>query len=192
MNAADHSEIPLSLYVHMPWCVARCPYCDFNSHEIRTGEMPEQRYLDALVADLESALPLIWGRAVHSIFIGGGTPSLFSPQGIERLQIALRLTKAEARLLAVKRGARPSERQQLRARWEAARARLADDSSSVASCPPMIGKAIVSSANAIQPAAVYSTHQLACVNSRRDSLISGTKFMGDGYFTSINPELTYY
>ena len=76
---------PLSVYVHLPWCLRKCPYCDFNSHEVRTGEMPEQRYLDALVADLESALPLVWGRPVHSIFIGGGTPSLFSPQAIDRL-----------------------------------------------------------------------------------------------------------
>ena len=76
---------PLSLYVHLPWCLKKCPYCDFNSHEISTGEMPEQRYLDALVADLEAALPLIWGRTIHTIFIGGGTPSLFSPQAIERL-----------------------------------------------------------------------------------------------------------
>jgi oxygen-independent coproporphyrinogen-3 oxidase len=76
---------PLSVYVHLPWCLKKCPYCDFNSHEIRAGEMPEKRYLDALVADLESALPLIWGRPVHSIFIGGGTPSLFSPQAIDRL-----------------------------------------------------------------------------------------------------------
>src|SRR6187399_3702099 len=76
---------PLSLYVHLPWCLRKCPYCDFNSHEMRPGELPEQRYLEALVADLEAALPLVWGRPVHSIFIGGGTPSLFSPQGIERL-----------------------------------------------------------------------------------------------------------
>ena len=76
---------PLSLYVHLPWCISKCPYCDFNSHEMREREMPEQRYLDALVLDLESALPLVWGRTVHSIFIGGGTPSLFSPQGIDRL-----------------------------------------------------------------------------------------------------------
>jgi len=75
---------PLSLYVHLPWCIRKCPYCDFNSHE-RTGELPEQRYIDALMADLEAALPLVWGRPVHSIFIGGGTPSLFSPQGIDRL-----------------------------------------------------------------------------------------------------------
>ena len=75
---------PLSLYVHLPWCIKKCPYCDFNSHEV-AAEMPEQRYIDALVADLESSLPLIWGRTVHSIFIGGGTPSLFSPQAIDRL-----------------------------------------------------------------------------------------------------------
>ena len=76
---------PLSLYVHLPWCLKKCPYCDFNSHESTSGELPEQRYLDALVADLEAALPLIWGRPIHSIFIGGGTPSLFSPQSIDRL-----------------------------------------------------------------------------------------------------------
>ncbi len=76
---------PLSLYVHLPWCLKKCPYCDFNSHEMSRAEMPEQRYLDALVADLEVALPLIWGRTIHTIFIGGGTPSLFSPQAIERL-----------------------------------------------------------------------------------------------------------
>jgi putative oxygen-independent coproporphyrinogen III oxidase len=76
---------PLSLYVHLPWCLRKCPYCDFNSHEMRPGELPEQRYLEALVADLETAVPLVWGRPVHSIFIGGGTPSLFSPQAIERL-----------------------------------------------------------------------------------------------------------
>jgi putative oxygen-independent coproporphyrinogen III oxidase len=75
---------PLSLYVHLPWCLRKCPYCDFNSHEV-ASELPEQRYLDAVVADLESALPLVWGRAIHSVFIGGGTPSLFSPAGIDRL-----------------------------------------------------------------------------------------------------------
>jgi oxygen-independent coproporphyrinogen-3 oxidase len=76
---------PLSLYVHLPWCLRKCPYCDFNSHEAPRGELPEQRYLQALLADLEAALPLVWGRPVHSIFIGGGTPSLFSPAGIDRL-----------------------------------------------------------------------------------------------------------
>ncbi|AVT10376.1 radical SAM family heme chaperone HemW [Paracidovorax avenae] len=78
---------PLSLYVHLPWCLKKCPYCDFNSHEARrgAGALQEQRYLDALMADLEAALPLVWGRTVHSVFIGGGTPSLFSPEAIDRL-----------------------------------------------------------------------------------------------------------
>lgn len=76
---------PLSLYVHLPWCLRKCPYCDFNSHEIATSALPEQRYLDALVADLDAALALVWGRTVHSVFIGGGTPSLFSPAAIDRL-----------------------------------------------------------------------------------------------------------
>ncbi len=75
---------PLALYVHLPWCLRKCPYCDFNSHE-RSGDLPEAQYLDALCADLEASLPLIWGRRVSSIFIGGGTPSLFSPAGIDRL-----------------------------------------------------------------------------------------------------------
>jgi len=76
---------PLSLYIHLPWCLRKCPYCDFNSHELRPAELPEQRYLDALMADLEAALPLIWGRTVHSIFIGGGTPSLLSPEAVDLL-----------------------------------------------------------------------------------------------------------
>ena len=81
---------PLSLYVHLPWCLRKCPYCDFNSHELNPAQLPEQRYIDALVADLESSLALVWGRTVHSVFIGGGTPSLFSPQGIDRLLAAIR------------------------------------------------------------------------------------------------------
>ncbi|MEY2860027.1 MAG: hypothetical protein RL392_485 [Pseudomonadota bacterium] len=76
---------PLSLYIHLPWCLKKCPYCDFNSHELRYGGLPEKRYVDAVVADLEQALPLIWGRTIHSIFIGGGTPSLFAPDTIDRL-----------------------------------------------------------------------------------------------------------
>lgn len=75
---------PLSLYVHLPWCLRKCPYCDFNSHE-RQGEVPEARYLDALRCDLEASLPFVWGRRVHSVFIGGGTPSLFSPESIGQL-----------------------------------------------------------------------------------------------------------
>ena len=81
---------PLSLYVHLPWCIKKCPYCDFNSHEMARAELPEQRYIDALIADLEASLPLIWGRSVHSIFIGGGTPSLFSPAAIDRLLADIR------------------------------------------------------------------------------------------------------
>jgi len=81
---------PLSVYVHLPWCLRKCPYCDFNSHEAKPGELPEQRYLDALMADLEAALPLVWGRTVHSVFIGGGTPSLFAPSSIEALVAGLR------------------------------------------------------------------------------------------------------
>jgi oxygen-independent coproporphyrinogen-3 oxidase len=82
---------PLALYVHLPWCLRKCPYCDFNSHEwasqslASASDLPEGAYLDALRADLEAALPLVWGRKVHSIFIGGGTPSLFSPEAIDRL-----------------------------------------------------------------------------------------------------------
>lgn len=75
---------PLSLYVHFPWCVKKCPYCDFNSHEATNG-FPEAEYLDALRADLEQALPLIWGRKIYTIFIGGGTPSLLSAAGLDRL-----------------------------------------------------------------------------------------------------------
>ena len=84
---------PLALYVHLPWCLKKCPYCDFNSHEWRgdsSAVLPESAYVDALMADLEASLPLIWGRSVHSIFFGGGTPSLFSPQSIERLISGLR------------------------------------------------------------------------------------------------------
>lgn len=76
---------PLALYVHLPWCLKKCPYCDFNSHAVDPATFPEERYLNAVLADLESALPLVWGRTVHSVFIGGGTPSLFSPEGIGRL-----------------------------------------------------------------------------------------------------------
>ena len=80
---------PLSLYVHWPWCVRKCPYCDFNSHEAK-GELPEQAYLDALRLDLEQSLPLIWGRKIHTVFIGGGTPSLMSAAGLDRLMSDLR------------------------------------------------------------------------------------------------------
>lgn len=76
--------IPLSLYIHIPWCVRKCPYCDFNSHESR-NPIPEEAYIKALLDDLQEQLPKIWGRRLISIFFGGGTPSLFSPSGIEKI-----------------------------------------------------------------------------------------------------------
>jgi putative oxygen-independent coproporphyrinogen III oxidase len=75
---------PLSLYIHFPWCVRKCPYCDFNSHESK-GELPEATYLAAVQRDLEQSLPLIWGRRIHTVFIGGGTPSLMSAAGLDQL-----------------------------------------------------------------------------------------------------------
>ena len=80
---------PLSLYIHIPWCVRKCPYCDFNSHAVRE-EIPEDAYINALIADLEQDLPAVWGRTIETVFIGGGTPSLFSPAGIDRLLGAVR------------------------------------------------------------------------------------------------------
>jgi len=80
---------PLALYVHIPWCVRKCPYCDFNSHE-RSGALPEQEYIAKLLADLESLLPSVWGRRLLSVFIGGGTPSLFSPDAIDSLLSGIR------------------------------------------------------------------------------------------------------
>jgi putative oxygen-independent coproporphyrinogen III oxidase len=93
---------PLSLYIHLPWCVKKCPYCDFNSHAVKggitlapsplrgEGELPEAAYIDALLLDLERALPDIWGRKVHTVFFGGGTPSLFSAEGIDRILTGVR------------------------------------------------------------------------------------------------------
>jgi oxygen-independent coproporphyrinogen-3 oxidase len=80
---------PLALYAHLPWCVRKCPYCDFNSHE-KKDALPEREYMEALVADLEGLLPSVWGRRVSSVFIGGGTPSLFSPESIDALLAAIR------------------------------------------------------------------------------------------------------
>lgn len=80
---------PLALYVHVPWCVRKCPYCDFNSHAW-SGELPEAEYLAALQADIEQALPDIWGRQISSVFIGGGTPSLLSAKGLDALLTLLR------------------------------------------------------------------------------------------------------
>jgi oxygen-independent coproporphyrinogen-3 oxidase len=95
-NAVSLTALPpLSLYIHFPWCEKKCPYCDFNSHQIKeaTGNksgFDEQRYIKALITDLETELPNIWGRQVHSIFIGGGTPSLLSPEGMDELLSAIR------------------------------------------------------------------------------------------------------
>jgi coproporphyrinogen III oxidase-like Fe-S oxidoreductase len=83
---------PLSLYVHIPWCVRKCPYCDFNSHE-RRDPLPEVEYVDALLVDIDGYLPKVWGRRVSTVFIGGGTPSLFSERAISRL-----LSEVRARL----------------------------------------------------------------------------------------------
>ena len=80
---------PLSLYIHFPWCVKKCPYCDFNSHKLK-GKLDEDYYIDALIKDLEQDVPLVWGRSIHSVFMGGGTPSLFSAKSIERLLNAVR------------------------------------------------------------------------------------------------------
>ena len=80
---------PLSLYIHIPWCVRKCPYCDFNSHESK-GEIPERRYIDALISDLDHTLPNIWGRRLTTVFFGGGTPSLFSAAGIDEILAAVR------------------------------------------------------------------------------------------------------
>ena len=96
--AGDHDHAPplvpppLALYVHLPWCVRKCPYCDFNSHAAK-GELPFEAYIDALIRDLDQDLPLVWGRVVSSVFFGGGTPSLFPPEAIDRF-----LQAASARL----------------------------------------------------------------------------------------------
>ena len=80
---------PLALYVHIPWCVRKCPYCDFNSHE-RSGALPEKEYIERLMRDIEASLPSVWGRRLTSVFIGGGTPSLFSPESIDALLSGIR------------------------------------------------------------------------------------------------------
>src|SRR3989338_2158952 len=82
-------QIPLSLYIHIPWCIKKCPYCDFNSHAA-TGDLPEKAYIDQLLFDLETQLSFVQNRPIHSIFIGGGTPSLFSPQAYAELFARMR------------------------------------------------------------------------------------------------------
>ena len=85
-----HENPPLSLYIHLPWCVKKCPYCDFNSHEFSPSGLEEEQYIDALIRDLETELPRVWGRTIISVFIGGGTPSLFSPDALDKLLSAIR------------------------------------------------------------------------------------------------------
>jgi len=99
-NGGLKAQPPLSLYIHLPWCVKKCPYCDFNSHAFTPspsrgegrgeGALPEAAYIDALLGDLERALPDIWGRRIHTVFFGGGTPSLFSAEGIDRILTGVR------------------------------------------------------------------------------------------------------
>ncbi|MBJ7379883.1 MAG: oxygen-independent coproporphyrinogen III oxidase-like protein [Polynucleobacter sp.] len=81
---------PLSLYIHFPWCEKKCPYCDFNSHQVKAGGFNEVEYIAALIADLETEIPNVWGRKVHTIFIGGGTPSLMSSKGLDQLLSSIR------------------------------------------------------------------------------------------------------
>ena len=81
---------PLSLYIHIPWCVKKCPYCDFNSHESKL-EIPEKRYVAALIKDMEQSVPRVYGRKIKSIFFGGGTPSLFSAESIDEILSAVRM-----------------------------------------------------------------------------------------------------
>lgn len=91
MNNISLEQLPpLSLYIHIPWCIRKCPYCDFNSHN-QKGLLPEQEYIQALIKDIEHAIPMIWGRTIETIFIGGGTPSLFSGDAIDELLTQLRM-----------------------------------------------------------------------------------------------------
>ena len=88
MADLNPASVPLSLYIHMPWCVRKCPYCDFNSHAVPNGALSmelEQEYLQALVEDFKTQIDFAQGRQIHSVFIGGGTPSLISAQGYQRL-----------------------------------------------------------------------------------------------------------
>jgi putative oxygen-independent coproporphyrinogen III oxidase len=128
---------PLALYVHIPWCLRKCPYCDFNSHEWRgaaeaspqagaLGGLPESAYVAALLADLEAALPLIWGRRIHSVFMGGGTPSLFSPDTIGRLisELRARLPMEPAAEITLEANPGTFERERFRAFRDAGVTRL--------------------------------------------------------------------
>jgi oxygen-independent coproporphyrinogen-3 oxidase len=104
---------PLSLYIHFPWCVRKCPYCDFNSHEVKDG-LPEAAYIDALLRDLEQDLPRVWGRPVTSVFMGGGTPSLFSAESLDRLLSHLRARLPFAANVEITLEANPGTAEQAR------------------------------------------------------------------------------
>ena len=104
---------PLSLYVHIPWCIRKCPYCDFNSHESR-GEIPEMAYVDALLDDLANEMPLVWGRQISTVFIGGGTPSLFSAQALDKLLSGIRALTALAPNVEITMEANPGTFEQQR------------------------------------------------------------------------------
>ncbi len=104
---------PLSLYVHIPWCIKKCPYCDFNSHEQR-GDIPEQQYVDALLSDLADELPLVWGRSFSTVFIGGGTPSLLSAGAMDRLMSGIRALTALAPTAEITMEANPGTFEQQR------------------------------------------------------------------------------
>ncbi|MFM1880612.1 MAG: hypothetical protein RLZZ344_846 [Pseudomonadota bacterium] len=111
---------PLSLYIHLPWCIRKCPYCDFNSHEVR-GALPTDHYLQSLIADLEQSLPQVWGRPVQSIFIGGGTPNLFPPSAIDQLLVAVRARLKVAPMAEVTLEANPAAVREESADWHAYR-----------------------------------------------------------------------
>lgn len=120
-SAPSHVSVPtvpppLSLYIHLPWCLRKCPYCDFNSHELR-GEVPAEPYVESLVADLEQSLPQVWGRTVQSIFIGGGTPNLFVPAQIDRLLVAVRARLRLAPMAEVTLEANPAAVREESADW---------------------------------------------------------------------------
>lgn len=103
---------PLSLYIHLPWCLKKCPYCDFNSYQAPSSGLPEQAYIDALITDLEQDLPKIWGRKLTSIFIGGGTPSLFSATALEQLLSAVQARLAFSPLIEITLEANPGSFEQ--------------------------------------------------------------------------------
>lgn len=105
---------PLALYIHFPWCIKKCPYCDFNSHQIKNNTFPENQYIDALLSDIETALPTIYGRKIYSIFFGGGTPSLFSISGFDKFMSKLRSILPIHRGIEITMEANPSTLDQTR------------------------------------------------------------------------------